>query len=452
MRILLVAYEFPPVPSPQSIRWAYLVRELALRGHEIRVLTADLAGYGPGGLPAIPEDVLVHRVYPGLMTAGLRFRRSRVCAGVPYHGVHVDQDAFQRVRRVRLNWKGLLVRSLRSFLPIRHGVALLRRAIERLAAGVLFPDHRAEWALWARSDYHRLLASFRPDVVVTSHEPAFTLPFGAVARRLGVSWLADLGDPVLAGYTASRWADDALRLEGDVCRTADLVSVTAQGTADALRARHGIDDGRMFLLTQGFDARFAPGSRLDDAIRFEPGLLELLYTGSFYAFRRVDALLQAVCGMPGVRLTIATVSPPPEVLEAAEKHPAHVRLVGFLRHDQALDAQRHCDVLVNISNDDPIQVPGKLYEYLGAGTRILHVADLWAGRDAVSAMLEDSGVGLSVQNDGEALAEILSSWRDEKRARGHLVCDRTSSVDVAAHSWQALAGSLERRMADVLAR
>ena len=28
MRILLIAYEFPPSPSPQSLRWTYLVREL----------------------------------------------------------------------------------------------------------------------------------------------------------------------------------------------------------------------------------------------------------------------------------------------------------------------------------------------------------------------------------------------------------------------------------------
>ena len=37
MRFLLIAYEFPPSPSPQSLRWAYLVRELIALGHQVKV-------------------------------------------------------------------------------------------------------------------------------------------------------------------------------------------------------------------------------------------------------------------------------------------------------------------------------------------------------------------------------------------------------------------------------
>src|SRR5690606_37156346 len=35
MRVLLIAYEFPPSPSPQSLRWAYLSRELVALGHYV---------------------------------------------------------------------------------------------------------------------------------------------------------------------------------------------------------------------------------------------------------------------------------------------------------------------------------------------------------------------------------------------------------------------------------
>ena len=66
MRLLLIAYEFPPSPSPQSLRWTYLVRELALQGHEVHVLTADLGGTTPG-LPPLPDSVRVHRTFPGLL-------------------------------------------------------------------------------------------------------------------------------------------------------------------------------------------------------------------------------------------------------------------------------------------------------------------------------------------------------------------------------------------------
>src|SRR5690606_14207861 len=64
MRILLVAHEFPPIPSPQSLRWAYLVRELCRRGHEVSVLTVDSPADFTG-LPPIPPSVRVYRAIGG---------------------------------------------------------------------------------------------------------------------------------------------------------------------------------------------------------------------------------------------------------------------------------------------------------------------------------------------------------------------------------------------------
>jgi hypothetical protein len=40
MRILLIAYDYPPLSSPQAIRWYYLSRELARRGVELHVLVS----------------------------------------------------------------------------------------------------------------------------------------------------------------------------------------------------------------------------------------------------------------------------------------------------------------------------------------------------------------------------------------------------------------------------
>src|SRR5690606_27653333 len=64
LTILLIAYEFPPSPSPQSLRWAYLARELALLGHRIHVLAPEHPGSGEG-LPALPGSVVVHRTFAG---------------------------------------------------------------------------------------------------------------------------------------------------------------------------------------------------------------------------------------------------------------------------------------------------------------------------------------------------------------------------------------------------
>src|SRR5690606_39301354 len=99
----------------------------------------------------------------------------------------------------------------------------------------------------------RLLGEVRPDVVVSSHEPATTLQVGLQAARGGFRWVADLGDPVLAPYTPRRWQGRAGRLERDVLREAEHVLVTTPATRELLCDRHGADPRRVTVVPQGFD-------------------------------------------------------------------------------------------------------------------------------------------------------------------------------------------------------
>ena len=458
MHILLIAYDFPPIPSPQSLRWAYLVRELDRLGHQVSVLAADLPGYGAGGLPILPESVRVHRVWPGFLASGRRsFSGVRIDHGVPYWSERTSAPtaAIKSIQAstvmlddvapapVQLNWKGKLYSGAKSLLPhmsdfsVRHSFLRIARS---WASAWMFPDYRAEWSFWAGRELRKMLKSQVPDLVITSHEPAFTLPLGMDAKRQGVPWVADLGDPVLAPYTPAGWRKRAFKLERAVCRHADLITVTSDRTISVLGERHDLHRSNVHLLTQGFDARRPTKAGGSLEITFEADLLELLYTGSFYAFRRIDALVDAVIATPGVRLTVATISPPEVLLEARQLHPEKIRIVGFLPHDKALDLQRMCDALVNIANDDPMQVPGKVYEYLGAGVRVLHVG---GGEDAATELLARSGVGVSEANDAQALSARLSEWREEKLTTGRrLNCTATPSFDVHAYSWQTQADGL----------
>lgn len=420
MRLLIVAYDFPPNPSPQSLRWAYMVRELAASGHEIRVITASLPGYGPGGLPEIGETVRVLKVWPGPLSALLR-RRAPIgpatedsaapASWQSPHGWVGNQPVGM------LNWKGRFAERLKNSLSL-----------------ILFPDYRAEWLPWARRVLRRVLSDFNPDIVVTSHEPACSLPLGMEASRLGFCWVADLGDPVLAPYTPLRWRNRAQRLERTVCRDAALVSVTSESFARLLFDRHGLDPSRCMVLPQGFDAK--PDNQLKSTGVFDRTLLELLYTGRFYAFRRADALLKAVVGVDGVRLSIATPDAPEYVLRTAAAFPEKVRILGFVEHQLALRLQRDCDVLVNLANEDPVQVPGKVNEYLGSGRPIMHVTG--AETDATGQLIERLHAGWQVRQDREEIQRLLHEVRT---CRVRVSCGQRDVEAIAAYSWQRLAAA-----------
>lgn len=418
MRLLLIAYEFPPSPSPQSLRWAYLCRELHRLGHEVHVLTIDLGGSTPG-LPELPDGVTVHRTYAGHVRGLVARRRRHRERG--RNAESAVATARPPARASRSGWK----QKLSSLL-------------QRLAEFVWFPDLRGEWLPIGRARLDALLEHVRPDVVVSSHEPATTLELGLRARAAGFRWIADLADPVLAPYTPSRWRARAQRLEAEVCRRAEHVLVTTPSARDVLRERHG-HTAPISVLTQGFEdvGELADGT----PVEFDTRRLELLYTGSFYAFRSADALLQAVIDTPGVRLNIATVHAPDALLEAIDRHPDRIRLLGFLPHRTAIATQREADVLVNLANRDAMQVPGKCYEYLGAGRPILHLGD--APGDAVAALVRGKQRGWVAASDADRIATCLRELVVRKNA-GTLAAELSLGIDeVAEFGWSRLAARLD---------
>jgi glycosyltransferase involved in cell wall biosynthesis len=330
------------------------------------------------GDPGAMDGIQVARTFPGPVMAAIGALRSRNRRGRRPVAIS-ERDGTPEFGS--LNWKG--------------------RAIERtqaIAGRFVFPDVRGEWTPWARRALRRLLAEQRPDVVVTSHEPANTLLLGLEARRNGIPWVADLGDPVLAAYTPSHWCRRALALEAAVCREADQVVVTCQETSALLQHRHGMPVSRLQVISQGFDVS-GPAEPIDGG-----GTLELLYTGRFYDFRRPDALIEAVVRTSGVRLTIATPELPQRLRPLIDQNPAHFRILPVLPHREAIGLQKRAHVLVDLANDGLPQVPGKFYEYLGACRPILHAG---SPSDGAARLLEKLARGWSCDNDAAALAGLL---------------------------------------------
>lgn len=422
MRILLIAYEFPPSASPQSLRWAYLARELSFAGHEMHVLTIDLGGT-TAGLPELPPTVKVHRSHAGPVR-GLVARRRR-----------------QRQLRDKQGHDALPADGNISTAMFRTALKqLASERLQRLAEHVWFPDLRGEWLQSGQRALTRLLHKLNPDVVISSHEPATTLQLGLQAEQAGFRWIADLGDPVLAPYTPSKWRRRAFALEGEVCRRAEHILVTADSARVLLAERHGRHD-KVELFTQGFDDRAGNDLPTGSGL-FDPDRLELLYTGSFYSFRNADALIEAVRQHPSVRLNIASVVAPSNIIKASRRHPENFRLLGFLPHAVVLQLQREVDVLVNIANNDATQVPGKLYEYLGACRPILHLRN---GRtDAPAAIIDRLQRGHVCDNDPVEIGERLVRLADAKRHRTLDDGFRLDRDSVAQFGWSRIGQRLDR--------
>lgn len=455
MKILLIAYDFPPSPSPQSLRWGYLSSELATLGHEVHVFCPDVEGFGYGGLPEIDESIQVHKTFPGIYAWVVnQFRRSQTktqrefalgpmpetllgeaLLSSEFKPWHAQLRSFIRSNRRmellanKLNWRVRLLGGLRWFFR-----------------NIFFPDERGEWEFFAKRRLRGLLARIVPDVVITSHEPAVSIPLGAMCARIGYPWIADLGDPVLTTYTEPRWRSRAVVTESMLSAGASLIIVTNEHAMRVLAQRNHGMKYKMQVLTQGFTLREEHRTYPIDPSFFSGDYLELLYTGSFYAFRPSATLLHAVVRMPGVRLSIATSGPTLDLIRFAQQHPENIRLLGMVPHSASLALQSRADVLINLANEDPVQVPGKFYEYLGAGRPILHVRNQ---SDAIDKILENSGIGWSCRPDANEIRRILILLREEKRKSGGITTATHAGHDaVRQHEW----GSLAKRLEEWLSR
>lgn len=428
MKVLLIAYEYPPVLAAQALRWYYLGNELARYGVELDVLTPALPNIW-GFYPVYVQGIQVHRCFPGPFVAfsgwlGSRQRGQRILPGRNPGSVSAPGQ---------------------GQIPLSEQVyRLVRRGLDH----VLMPDVRTEWLPFAWRAAKCLQKQRHYDLVICSHEPGVDLLLGLRAKReWGIPWVADLADPLLAPYTPSwriRW-DRAL--EATVCRSADAVLVTTDTVGASLADRHGIPRRLFTLIRQGFDAQ-----GLADGVQSIPpwprDRLVLLFTGTFYrGFRDPGPLIEALGLLDEVYAVFVGDMGPfaSDLCRLGER----VLLPGKLSHDVCLAWQQRADVLVNVGNTQDDQVPGKIYEYLGAGRPILHLTACF--NDPVPALLTGLGRGRSVplraSEVADAIIDLRSAWRE-----GRLDASFDLSLEtVRDFTWKASAERLYELMCQVIA-
>lgn len=391
--LLVVSHFFPPMGGGGVQRVTKLVKYLERCGWRASVVCGRPEDYW------MRDDSLLAD-----LPASTRVVRTAAASGL---GV---------LRRVRGGRTTSARRSARGFGGLR-----------RLSSWFLVPDSYIGWKPFALRAARRIVALDPPDAVLSTGPPETNhLVALELLRSTRLPWLADFRDPwfglhLYPAPTAWHRARHA-QLESRVLRQADGVTATTTWLRDLLRARAGPALERLVVVRNGFDADDFP--KVDTAPRPD-GPLRLVHTGMLTLTRSASGLLRAlqlVCERhPDLRPSfeiefVGTRESSNDAAVAASGVADRVRWTGYVPHAEAIEAMLAADALVLIKHVEARflgLIPGKLYEYMGAGRPILALVP----ESEASSLVRDLGWGeVAPPDDAEAIASALLRLLEHKRS------------------------------------
>lgn len=386
LRVLLVAYHFPPAGGGGVQRPAKLVKYWMRNGVEVAVLAG-------------PED----------------------SAGVRDPGLLEELEPLPTIERVEdPGW-------VRRLTGLRRGSnRLANRALAGFTAAaqsLMAPDHVSGWRGPAIRRGTALAEKLRPNVLLVTAPPFSAYLVGAeIARRVRSPLVLDYRDPWSATYLPTK-PRLAARLRNPTLERRTLRSAAGVIAAHRRVFREldeaGAELPRLRLwVPNGYDPDDLPRDATESNTHFQ-----LVYTGSFYGFRDPTSLLRAIDRL----LRERTIDPARFRLVVAGATPGFARSLptdspvwsvldyrGYLSHGESTALL--CRGTVNLVLEGSTgkrnhHSPGKFYEALAAGRPVLLVCP-----DGVTTRLARACGGCAIVDPGnelairEALADLYNRW------------------------------------------
>ncbi|MBX3423886.1 MAG: glycosyltransferase [Pirellulaceae bacterium] len=419
LRLLLVAYPFPPSPAIGAVRAWAMAKYLSRLGWQVTVLTPRPAdSMGADAIQAADEQCQrenIHRLFAG-------------------HQFWPPTQSWTKQ-------------------PGRWGSYLLQRLLSKLLGPFGLNPTEMWWLACRRSLGRICQGSF--DVVLTTGSPFY--PFQAVqhfAAKHKIPFVLDYRDPWTANnLTPTKIQRSLRRLENRV--VADAAEVVMISPSQALwQAQHVRLNRSAAVIHNGYDPE-----QLHNVQATQFSDLAIVYTGEFYPGQReIDPIIKVI-----VRANefLGSSSRPIRlhyygragdyVNDKATQYGAQalVECHGRVPRSQALAAVKGSHLTAVIAGiadqadlDERGIVTGKIFEPLGLGVPILLIAP--EGNDA-AAILEETGAGRSFR---ASQIEEMAGWLVEQAS----ISKPRQLTPPANYAWPHLASKLDVILRQVIDR
>lgn len=426
LRVLMLAFEFPPSTAGGVYRAVKLAEYLPERGVDLQIVTVraeDHRQWAPGPLDpslldALPSSVTVHRISYGFPSWFWRLSRSRLGHRALQYMIWGDPVA-RFWRKPLFAFLDSLMRSDRPDVLLStappFGVAVLAHDVARRYGLPWVSDWRDPWTFW-------------------SYRPFPTFLHYLIARRQERRALRGSNVSVTTSHvTREEWhlSDRELSRE----RTVTIYNGYDEYTGPSAERSPPGDGARIVYVGSWYYDPAAHKAMLQPWWKRAPHrwlhyrwrIEDWLYRSPYFFLRGLRRFAEREPAAAR-RLEVIFAGRVPSWLPAMLKDTGTrelVQLVGHVSHGRALALQADATALLLTSAKIPggrdYSIAGKTFEYIGSRKPILGLLADGAMRDLVAR----AGTGILVDpDDTEGVARAIHAIADGRVAMGRLTPDQ----------------------------
>src|SRR5690554_49991 len=391
-KVLVITYYWPPSGGAGVQRWLKLTKYLARLGHEVHVLSVD------------PEKA-----------SYMHIDRSLSEDIHPNVKVHLS-DSFEPINMYsRMVGKKNVPTAGYSNVDEQHWK---QKIVSGIRSNLFIPDPRIGWKNHAYKKAMEIIASENIENVITTSPPHSTQLIGLKLKRKlkdKINWIVDFRDPWTDIYyypllQHSKLSHSInLKLERQVIEESDQIITVGEGFKESFLSKtKNVSPNKFEIISNAFDP---DDFKMKDEVHPDKDVFLASYIGTVSDKYEPDVFFEALgqlavdfpnapihfkaTGVVSERLQELIVS---HLGDKASFHPP-------VPHEKAVHAMLKSHVLLLITPGIEGTIPGKTFEYLASGRRIVSIGK----GDSAKAIVKCNAGAAFERTEKEAVYEYLKS-------------------------------------------
>lgn len=390
-RILIISHSYKPLLNPRAFRWASIAEHWARVGATVDVVCLSVSGEPP---EEVINKVTVYRTGSSFLEKLRSLFRSNSRATILQSNTNSAN-----IKNPMHTLVSLFIKTPARFIH------------DLLWKNIYWPDYACLWIGPATKKAIELNSKFHYDAMITVSDPFSSHMVGLELKEInkGLHWLVDIGDPFSFREDTPTnnhrlYRNLNYKVEKSIFEKADKVSVTTHSTKAKYAELFSDSSSKIVVIPPVMNES---GSLVNsDRVLSDNNRIKLVYVGTLYrAIRNPKFLLRLFDELGETSLKdnvelhfFGGCDNCKDMFEPFLKsHPKSLYLHGIVERERVMQAMKEADILINIGNDNPYQLPSKVVEYAWLGKPVVNIHRL--ENDSSKSFLSDYPAILNIHDD-----------------------------------------------------